>query len=120
VGASGGGKTTLVNLLPRFYDVTEGKILIDGADIREVQLESLRSLIGIVTQQTILFNDTVGNNIAYGKMGQAREEVVKAARAAYADGFIQNLPQGYDTIIGEQGVKLSGENASASASPGPC
>jgi ATP-binding cassette, subfamily B, bacterial MsbA len=108
VGASGGGKTTLVNLLPRFYDVTEGNILIDGLDIREFRLDSLRSMIGIVTQQTILFNDTVRNNIAYGKMGQPLEEVVKAAQAAYAHGFIQNLPQGYDTIIGEQGVKLSG------------
>jgi subfamily B ATP-binding cassette protein MsbA len=108
VGASGGGKTTLVNLLPRFYDVTEGKVLIDGVDIRETRLESLRSMIGIVTQQTILFNDTVRNNIAYGNMGQPFEEVVKAAQAAYADGFIQNLPKGYDTVIGEQGVKLSG------------
>ena len=108
VGASGGGKTTLVNLLPRFYDVTEGKVLIDGVDIREPRLESLRSMIGIVTQQTILFNDTVGNNIAYGKVGQPFEEVVKAAQAAYADGFIRNLPKSYDTIIGEQGVKLSG------------
>jgi ATP-binding cassette, subfamily B, bacterial MsbA len=108
VGASGGGKTTLVNLLPRFYDVTEGEILIDGVDIRETQVESLRSMIGIVTQQTFLFNDTVRNNIAYGKMGQPFEEVVKAAQAAYADGFVQNLPKGYDTIIGEQGVKVSG------------
>jgi subfamily B ATP-binding cassette protein MsbA len=108
VGASGGGKTTLVNLLPRFYDVTEGKILIDGMDIRDIRVESLRSLIGIVTQQTILFNDTVRNNIAYGNMEKPFEEVVKAAQAAYADGFIQNLPKGYDTVIGEQGVKLSG------------
>jgi subfamily B ATP-binding cassette protein MsbA len=108
VGASGGGKTTLVNLLLRFYDVNAGAILIDGVDIREVTMESLRSLIGMVTQQTILFNDTVGNNIAYGKIDQPFEEIVKAAQAAYAHGFIQNLPQGYDTIIGEQGVKLSG------------
>ena len=108
VGASGGGKTTLVNLLPRFYDVTDGEILIDGVDIRETRLESLRSMIGIVTQQTILFNDTVRNNIAYGKVGEPFEEVVKAAQAAYAAGFVQNLPKGYDTIIGEQGVKLSG------------
>jgi len=108
VGVSGGGKTTLVNLLPRFYDVNTGAILIDGMDIREATLESLRSLIGIVTQQTILFNDSVRNNIAYGKIDQSFEEVVKAAQAAYAHGFIQNLPQGYDTIIGEQGVKLSG------------
>jgi len=108
VGSSGGGKTTLVNLLPRFYDVTAGKIAIDGVDIRDYRLESLRHRVGIVTQQTILFNDTVRNNIAYGNIEQPFEEIVKAAEAAYAQGFIQNLPQGYDTIIGEQGVKLSG------------
>jgi subfamily B ATP-binding cassette protein MsbA len=108
VGASGGGKTTLVNLLPRFYDVTAGRILIDGVDIRDYRVESLRAMIGIVTQQTILFNETVRDNIAYGKVGQSLEEVVKAARAAFADGFIGNLPRGYDTVIGEQGVKLSG------------
>jgi subfamily B ATP-binding cassette protein MsbA len=108
VGTSGGGKTTLVNLLPRFYDVTAGKVMIDGVDIRDYRVESLRSKIGIVTQQTILFNDTVRNNIAYGNIDQPFEEIVKAAEAAFAQGFIQNLPQGYDTIIGEQGVKLSG------------
>ncbi len=108
VGASGGGKTTLVNLLPRFYDVTAGGVLIDSEDIRKFTIESLRSMIGIVTQQTILFNDSVRNNIAYGKIDQPFEEIVKAAQAAYAHGFIQNLPQGYDTLIGEQGVKLSG------------
>ena len=108
VGASGGGKTTLINLLPRFYDVTSGTIRIDGTDIRSVTTGSLRSMIGIVTQQTILFNDTVRNNIAYGKIDQPFEEIVKAAEAAYAHDFIQNLPRGYDTIIGEQGVKLSG------------
>jgi subfamily B ATP-binding cassette protein MsbA len=108
VGSSGGGKTTLVNLLPRFYDVTAGKITIDGVDIRDYRVESLRHRVGIVTQQTILFNDTVRNNIAYGNIDQPFEEIVKAAEAAYAQGFIQNLPQGYDTIIGEQGVKLSG------------
>jgi subfamily B ATP-binding cassette protein MsbA len=108
VGASGGGKTTLVNLLPRFYDVTSGEIRIDGSDIRSLTTASLRSRIGIVTQQTILFNDTVRNNIAYGKIDQPFEEIVKAAEAAYAHGFIQNLPRGYETVIGEQGVKLSG------------
>jgi subfamily B ATP-binding cassette protein MsbA len=108
VGASGGGKTTLVNLLPRFYDVTSGKVLVDDCDIREVTVESLRSMIGIVTQLTILFNDTVRNNIAYGKISQPFEQIVKAAEAAYAHGFIRNLPKGYDTVIGEQGVKLSG------------
>ncbi len=108
VGASGGGKTTLVNLLPRFYDVTSGKVLIDGVDIRDVTVKSLREQIGIVTQQTILFNDSVRNNIAYGKIGEPLEEIVKAAEAAYAHNFIMNLPKGYDTGIGEQGVKLSG------------
>jgi subfamily B ATP-binding cassette protein MsbA len=108
VGASGGGKTTLVNLLPRFYDVSSGRLAIDGWDIRDVTVESLRAMVGIVTQQTILFNDTVKNNIAYGKIDQPFEKIVKAAEAAYAHGFIQNLPQGYDTVIGEQGVKLSG------------
>jgi len=108
VGTSGGGKTTLVNLLPRFYDVTSGRVLIDGQDIRDVTVESLRAQIGIVTQQTILFNETVRNNIAYGKIGQPFEEIVRAAKAAHAHEFIQNLPQGYDTVIGEQGVKLSG------------
>jgi ATP-binding cassette, subfamily B, bacterial MsbA len=108
VGASGGGKTTLVNLLPRFYDVTSGKILIDGADIRDVTVGSLREQIGIVTQQTILFNDSVRNNIAYGKIGEPFPEIVKAAEAAFAHNFITNLPRQYDTGIGEQGVKLSG------------
>jgi len=108
VGASGGGKTTLVNLLPRFYDVSSGRVAIDGSDIRDVTVESLRAMVGIVTQQTILFNDSVKNNIAYGKIDQPFEKIVKAAEAAYAHGFIQNLPQGYDTVIGEQGVKLSG------------
>jgi subfamily B ATP-binding cassette protein MsbA len=108
VGMSGAGKTSLVNLLPRFYDVKEGRILIDGHDIRKVALKSLRDQIGLVTQQTILFNDTVWNNIAYGNLKCSNQEIVEAARAANAHDFIQKLPQGYDTIIGEQGVKLSG------------
>jgi len=108
VGRSGGGKTTLVNLLPRFYDVTGGAILIDGTDIRNATLESLRSCTAIVTQQTILFNDTIRNNIAYGHAEKSFDDVVRAARAAYADDFIRSLPQGYDTVIGESGVKLSG------------
>jgi ATP-binding cassette, subfamily B, bacterial MsbA len=108
VGRSGGGKTTLVNLLPRFYDVTQGAILIDGTDIRNATLESLRSCTAIVTQQTILFNDTIRNNIAYGHAEKSFDDVVRAARAAYADDFIRSLPQGYDTVIGESGVKLSG------------
>ncbi len=108
VGMSGGGKTTLVNLIPRFYDVTEGRILIDGHDIRDVTIESLRGQIGIVTQQTILFNDTVRNNIAYGNIEKTEEDIIRAAKAANAHDFIMNLPKGYDTIIGEQGAKLSG------------
>jgi len=108
VGTSGGGKTTLVNLIPRFYDVSDGAILIDGRDIREVTLESLRSLTAIVTQQTILFNDSVKDNIAYGNNELPFDDVVRAAQAAYADDFIRALPLGYDTVIGESGVKLSG------------
>jgi subfamily B ATP-binding cassette protein MsbA len=108
VGQSGGGKTTLVNLIPRFYDVTGGSILIDGWDIRDVSIESLRSLTAIVTQQTFLFNDTVQGNIAYGDRGKQFDDIVRAAQSAYADDFIRTLPQGYDTVIGESGIKLSG------------
>ena len=108
VGMSGGGKTTLVNLIPRFYDVTKGAIFIDGQDIRSVTIESLRGQIAIVTQQTILFNDTVRNNIAYGDIARTEEEIIAAAKAANAHGFILRLPRGYDTLIGEQGTKLSG------------
>ena len=108
VGMSGAGKTSLVNLLPRFYDVDGGKIAIDGRDIRKVTLKSLRDQIGLVTQQTILFNDTVRNNIAYGSLERSDEEIADAARAADAHDFITRLPEGYQTVIGEQGVKLSG------------
>ena len=108
VGMSGAGKTSLVNLLPRFYDVEEGQILIDGFDIRKVTLKSLREQIGLVTQQTILFNDTVRNNIAYGSLLRSDQEIIEAAKAANAHDFIQRFPQGYDTVIGEGGVKLSG------------
>jgi len=108
VGMSGGGKTTLVNLIPRFYDVSDGQILIDGHDIRDVTLLSLRRQIGIVTQQTILFNDTVRNNISYGSRDCSEKEIIEAARAANAHEFIQNLPEQYDTVIGEQGTRLSG------------
>ncbi len=108
VGMSGGGKTTLVNLIPRFYDVSEGQIRIDGIDVRDVTIESLRAQIGMVTQQTILFNDTVRNNIVYGDIGKTDADVIRAAKAANAHNFIMNLPQGYDTVIGEQGTKLSG------------
>jgi subfamily B ATP-binding cassette protein MsbA len=108
VGMSGAGKTSLVNLLPRFYDVEKGQILFDDYDIRKVTVKSLRDQIGLVTQQTILFNDTVRNNIAYGRLKCSDPEIIEAAKAANAHDFIQRLPQGYDTIIGEQGVKLSG------------
>jgi ATP-binding cassette, subfamily B, bacterial MsbA len=108
VGVSGAGKTTLVNLIPRFYEVTEGAIFIDGVDIREVTVASLRAQIGIVTQQTILFNDTVRNNIAYGDIRKSERDVIDAARAANAFDFVTKLPQGLDTMIGEQGVLLSG------------
>ena len=108
VGMSGGGKTSLVNLIPRFYDVSEGRILIDGLDIRDVTLQSLRSQIAIVTQQTILFNDTVKNNIAYGDIDRTEDEIINAAKAANAHDFIMKLPNGYDSNIGELGTKLSG------------
>jgi subfamily B ATP-binding cassette protein MsbA len=108
VGLSGAGKTTLANLLPRFYDVTAGAIRIDGIDIRQVRLESLRRQIAIVTQETILFNDTVWNNICYGRPGVPPARVIEAARAALAHEFILELPQGYDTVLGEQGSRLSG------------
>jgi len=108
VGRSGGGKTTLVNLLPRFYQPQEGKILINGTDISTVSFKSLRGIFGIVSQEVILFNDTVTANIAYGRPGADRDEVVRAAKAAYAHDFIMELPQGYDTIVGEKGARLSG------------
>ena len=107
-GSSGGGKTTLVNLLPRFYDLEEGEILIDGTDIRDLTQKSLRGLIGLVTQQTILFDDTIKGNIAYGRSGASEEEIIQASRAAYAHDFITELPNGYETLIGEQGIRLSG------------
>jgi len=108
VGPSGGGKTTIANLIPRFYDPTKGRIIIDGQDIREVTLKSLRRQMGIVTQETILFNDTVRNNIAYGDPEASFERIVSCARIANAHEFIMELPQGYETVIGERGVKLSG------------
>ena len=108
VGSSGAGKTTLVHLIPRFFDVSGGRLLVDGHDVRDVTLASLRKQIGIVTQETVLFNDTVRNNIAYGQPHVAQREVEAAARAALAHDFIQALPAGYDTVIGERGVRLSG------------
>src|SRR5919106_1019326 len=108
VGRSGAGKTTLVNLLPRFYDVTGGAILIDGRDIREVTLASLRAQIGIVTQEVVLFDDTIAGNIAYGTPGATIEQIEAAARAANAHDFIAGQPEGYRTMIGERGQRLSG------------
>ena len=108
VGPSGGGKTTLCNLIPRFYDPTEGEILLDGQNIRNVTLESLRSNVGVVQQDVYLFSGSVYENIAYGKPGATREEVVRAAKMAGAHEFIDGLKDGYDTYVGERGVKLSG------------
>jgi ATP-binding cassette, subfamily B, bacterial MsbA len=108
VGSSGAGKSTLVHLIPRFFDITAGRLLIDGHDVRDVTLASLRAQVGIVTQETVLFNDTVRNNIAYGQPHVPQKEVEAAARAALAHDFILNLPAGYDTVIGERGVRLSG------------
>jgi subfamily B ATP-binding cassette protein MsbA len=108
VGLSGAGKTTLVNLLPRFYDVTGGSIQIDGVDIRDVTLKSLRHQIGIVTQETVLFDDTIANNISYGVQGATPPAIEEAARAAHADEFIQRLPEKYQTRIRERGQRLSG------------
>ena len=108
VGSSGGGKTTLCSLIPRFYEVTKGSISIDGKDIRDVTLKSLRNNIGIVQQDVYLFAGTVYENILYGKPDATREEVVEAAKLANAHEFIESLPNGYDTDIGQRGVKLSG------------
>jgi subfamily B ATP-binding cassette protein MsbA len=108
VGLSGAGKTTLVNLVPRFYDVTSGAILIDGTDLRDVTLASLRAQVGMVTQETVLFDESIASNIAYGSSGATREEVEVAARAAHAHEFIVTLPAGYETRIGERGQRLSG------------
>ena len=109
VGMSGAGKTTLVDLLFRFFDVTSGKILIDGEDIQSFKLSSLRNHLALVTQETFLFNDTILNNIAFGKKGEStREEILDAAKAAHVDYFVEHIEEGYETVIGERGVKLSG------------
>lgn len=108
VGSSGAGKSTLIDLIPRFYDPVAGKILVDGKDIRTLKLDDLRALLGIVTQETVLFNDTIKNNIAYGKSDFTLEEIVFSAKAANAHNFITEFPKGYNTIIGERGAKLSG------------
>lgn len=108
VGMSGGGKSTIADLIPRFYDVQEGRVTVNGADIRRIKLASLRAQIGLVTQATFLFNDTVRANIAYGSTDRDPERIVKAARLANAHDFILRLPKGYDTVVGELGVRLSG------------
>ena len=108
VGESGSGKSTISDLLPRFYDVTEGNILYDSVDIREASLYDLRSHIGIVSQESILFNDTARNNIMFGTLSATEEEMINAAKIANAHEFIMNLENGYDTNIGERGNKLSG------------
>jgi subfamily B ATP-binding cassette protein MsbA len=109
VGPSGSGKSTLVDLIPRFYEPTQGRILIDGVDTREIKLPGLRALTGIVSQETVLFHDTVRNNIAYGAPGKyTQAQIEAAARAANAHDFITELPRGYDTLLGERGTRLSG------------
>jgi len=108
VGSSGAGKTTICSMLPRFYDVTQGGIFVDGIDIRDMTLKSLRSNIGIVSQDVFLFAGTIRENIAYGRLEATDEEIIEAAQRARLDGVIADLPDGYDTVIGERGVKLSG------------
>lgn len=108
VGPSGGGKTTLVNLLPRFYDPQAGRVKIDGIDLKHVTLKSLRSQVAVVAQETMLFQDTVRANLSLGQPDASLEEIVEAAKAANAHGFISRLPKGYDTVIGERGASLSG------------
>jgi len=108
LGATGSGKTTIINLIPRFYDVTEGRVLIDGEDVRDVTTESLRAQIGIVLQETTLFSGTIRDNIAYGRSDARQEEIVDAAKAAAAHDFIVEFPLGYDTPVGERGSTLSG------------
>ncbi|MEG2614527.1 MAG: ATP-binding cassette domain-containing protein, partial [Alistipes sp.] len=108
VGPSGGGKSTLSELIPRFYDTTSGEIVIDGISIRDYTQESLRAHMSVVSQDTVLFNDTIGNNIAMGREGASREEIIAAAKVANAHDFIMESPDGYDTNIGDRGMKLSG------------
>jgi subfamily B ATP-binding cassette protein MsbA len=108
VGPSGAGKSTLASLAPRFYDVTGGAITVDGRDVRDISLASLRALIGVVAQDTFLFNDTVAHNIAYGRPATTPADIRAAAETALAHDFIMRLPQGYDTVIGDRGLKLSG------------
>jgi subfamily B ATP-binding cassette protein MsbA len=108
VGMSGGGKSTISDLIPRFYDVQRGRVMVGGIDVRRLRIAALRARIGIVTQQTFLFNDTIRANIAYGSPERSLDEVIAAAQAANAHDFIMRLPDGYDTVVGELGVRLSG------------
>jgi ATP-binding cassette, subfamily B, heavy metal transporter len=108
VGPTGSGKSTISRLLFRFYDVTGGRILVDGVDIRDVTQDSLRAAIGVVPQDTVLFNDTIGYNIGYGKPSASQAEIEQAARLAQVHDFVTRLPEGYDTMVGERGLKLSG------------
>jgi len=108
VGESGGGKSTLTKLLPRFHDPSSGQVLWDSMDVKDATIASLRSQIALVTQETVLFNDTVRHNIAYGRPEATTTEIEDAARIAFAHDFIQELPQGYDTVVGERGIFLSG------------
>jgi ATP-binding cassette subfamily B multidrug efflux pump len=108
LGATGSGKSSLVSLIPRFYDVSAGRVTVDGVDIREVTAESLRSQIGTALQETVLFTGTIRDNIRYGKPQASEEDVISAARAAYAHDFIIGFPEGYDTMVGQRGVNLSG------------
>jgi subfamily B ATP-binding cassette protein MsbA len=107
VGPSGGGKTTMVDLIPRFYDPTGGRITIDGLDLRKLDLRELRNLLGLVTQETVLFHDTIHRNVSYGRRDASREEIESVCRAAHAHEFIRALPRGYETVVGERGIGLS-------------
>src|SRR5690606_3319551 len=108
VGASGAGKSTLVQLVPRFFDPQQGRVLIDGVDLRDMKLRSLRGQIGMVAQETLLFSGTLRENLLYGRPAASDEELAAAVRAAYVDEFVQKMPRGYDTILGERGARLSG------------
>jgi ATP-binding cassette subfamily B protein len=108
MGATGSGKTTLINMIPRFYDVTKGRVLVDGKDVRKLELDELRGNIGVATQDVLLFSDTIDGNIAYGNPDMPEEEVTKFAKLAAAHDFIRKMPEGYDTVVGERGVGLSG------------
>jgi ATP-binding cassette subfamily B protein/subfamily B ATP-binding cassette protein MsbA len=108
VGPTGAGKTTLVSLIPRLYDAERGRVTIDGVDVRDISIASLRSQFSVVLQESLLFSDTIGENIAYGRPGASKEEIEQAARDANAHDFIRRLPNGYDTVLGERGAKISG------------